>query len=144
MKKYVFRYMSEKEFNLVTSGNVIVGKRYFKARTNSSGVCFLPDRVKFHSDGIEYEFSPEQCFEFMSGIVCDEVLVKFEVVDADLTESYGVYADPINQDWFARISIKELCIPYYDRDMLKPVAQAVRDDEGWDWEAKWKWFKYNG
>lgn len=30
------------------------------------------------------------------------------------------------------------------QSLLKPVAYAVRDDEGWDWEAKWKWFAYNG
>lgn len=141
--RYVFRYMSEKEFYLVTSGNVIVGKRHFRARTNSSGVCFLPSEVEFYSNGIKYQFTPEQCFEFMSGIVCDEVLVKFEVIDADLTESYGVYADPIDLGWFSRITITELCIPYYDMEMLKPVAYAVRDDEGWDFEAKWRWFEYN-
>lgn len=151
-EKYVFRYMSEKEFNLVTSGNVIVGKRHFKARTNSSGICFLPAKVEFYSNGIKYEFTPEQCFEFLYGIVSDDVLVKFEVIDADLTESYGVYADPIDHGWFSRITITELCIPYYDREMLKPVAYAIQDPFAYaipngkslDWEAEWKWFEYNG
>lgn len=136
---YVFRFMSEKEFAMVTSGCDVVGKRHYKARTNSSGVCFLPEIVNFISHGKEFAYSPEQCFEFLSGIVSDDVLVKFEVINAEFTKSYGIYADPEDYDWFARIKIDELCIPKYNREMLKPVGYAIIED----W-FEWKWYKYEG
>ncbi len=135
---FVYRFMSEKEFYLVTSGCQIVGKRYHKCKTSSKGVCFLPEKVNFYSGSQEYSWEPEYCFRFMLGIVSDEVLVKFEVINANLIKSSGIYADPIDDDWYARITIEELCIPFYDREMLRPVAYAI-NERGY----RWKWYSYN-
>ena len=136
---YIYRYMSRNEMFLMSAGVDIKGKRSFKARTSSSGVCFLPEVITFEhtcsrDDSVELcKFSPEEAFEFMRGIVSDDVLVEFFVENADFGRLFahtaGVYADPFND--VNLIMVLELCTPYYNRDMLKPVGYCVPDI--WEW-----------
>lgn len=120
----VYRFMSFKEFNKMLAGVPIVGRKSFNARTSSSGICFLPEVVKFNSsDGEEYEFCPSACFCFLNGIVSSDVLVEFET-DREFQESYGIYADPCGS-YYDCICIRELCIPEYDREILIPLRYCV-------------------
>ena len=76
MGKY-YRYMSFDEFSKLASGCDIIGKRHHKARTSSSGICFLGEYTVINSDNAisQFTFSPEQCLNFLLGIVTNDVLV---------------------------------------------------------------------
>ena len=116
----IYRFMSMKEFQMVTAGCEIVGG-YHKARTSSYGVCFLPEKIKIDE---ERTFDPESSIRFLSGIVCDDVLVEFNVIDPKiLNESWGVYADP--DYYYSRIIIDELCCAHYSINQLVPTRYAV-------------------
>ena len=131
----LYRYMSDVEFQKLTAGCDIIGKREHFARTSSSGVCFLGEVIPAermpYGELEEYmapffTYEPEQAFSFLSGIVAaDSILVEFEVEnDTLLVESGGVYADPEGA-YYDRIVITEYCMPYYNRDMLTPVRYGI-------------------
>ena len=140
----LFRYMSIREFSMMSSGCDIVGKSDFSnCRTNSAGICFLGEETRFTShievyrektDSFETEevrscYSPINCLAFLSGIVSEDVLVEFEVENPDgLRESFGVYADPVNGDYDAVICITEYCIDSYNRDVFVPTRYAMVSD----------------
>lgn len=125
----LYRYMSNKEFMLYTAGVRIAGHNH-QARTTSEGVCFLPEVIN-DVDGCMSSRIPEECIEFLSGIVTDDVLVKFDVLDDSLIkESYGVYANPDTGDWDDFVYITEYCAPYYDRNTMNAVAYAIVDEFG--------------
>lgn len=125
-----YRYMSKEEFNAMLDGKEIVGKQSFNARTSSKGICFLGEDTVFTSLDYDYDtmeevareihFRPTDCYKFLEGIVSDYVLVEFETTET-LTESEGVYSDPINLDWNARIIITEYCIHKYTREIMRPI-----------------------
>lgn len=135
----VYRYMSWGEFNKMAAGLEIVGKRHYNANTTSTGICFLPETVTWSSfDGegyIDYSQRAEECLNFLSGIVSDDVLVEFEADSTRLTETCGQYADPCICEWGAYISITEYCAPSYSRDSIRPLryalVDAIRDTCDW-------------
>ena len=94
----VYRYMSFKEFNTMILGIPVVHKkRAFRARTNSYGFCFLPETTEFSvyseysNERHDFSYNAEQCYEFLSGIVSEDILVEFEVLNESiLFEGYGV------------------------------------------------------
>lgn len=146
-----YRYMSLKEFEKLAAGVVLKrdskyfnGKHYKKARTTSHGFCFVGEETEISTsvekyiyneetdeDVLYYEdvdemFSPVDCISFLDGIVTDDVLVEFENISAELEETSGVYADPINvDDWCARVIVDEYCVDSYSRDTMKPVRYAL-------------------
>ena len=135
---YIYRYMSRNEMFLMSAGVDIEGKQSFKARTSSSGVCFLPEEIPFkhicaYDNSVELcVFDPRHAYEFLAGIVSRDVLVRFSVeednFDRMFSRTHGVYADPFNDNL---ISVPELCTPYYNRDMLEPVGYCV--PSVWEW-----------
>ena len=133
----LYRYMSEREFQLLTAGVEIVGKRHFDAYTDSEGICFLGEKTSFIDESYddekdmyvqeEHSFSPVECISFLSGIVSDDaVLVELET-DAPVRKSAGVYANPLASDWDALIDITEYCIPSYSLDTFCPLRYALVD-----------------
>ena len=127
MKKF-YRYMSLAEMQKLTSGMELIHKGRFHARTDSEGFCFLSEKTKASSlhDENEYVFSPEECYDFLGGIVSSDVLVEFEANDdVSFTESYGIYADPMTDGWDDFIEATEYCIPSYSLDTLKPIRYAM-------------------
>lgn len=124
----VYRYMSRKEFDAVWNGEELIndmdhGAR--RAKTNSVGFCFLGEE----GDGNPY--SPIDSYQFLSGIVSDDILVEFEVLDeSSLTESWGVYADPCWNHWDDTIIVKEYCTTRYSSETLKPLRYTP--DVGFD------------
>ena len=122
----IYRYMSKNEFDLYSAGKEIIGKEHNGCKTTSVGVCFLPEIVRFVSGEETYEWNPEMCLDFLTGIVSkDEILVEFET-DKEMTISKGTYADPIDIcDWFATITIKELCTPSYSAKDCKALRYKV-------------------
>lgn len=136
-----YRYMSNEEFQKLSSGMELTNENMHKtARTASEGFCFLPEVVKFNSyfedEVVSTTFNPVQCYRFLSGIVTNDVLVEFENVSEDLQESFGIYADPINCDYYATIDIVEYCAKSYSRDTMRPTRYAIVGEyyhQGVDW-----------
>lgn len=151
----VYRYMSFREFQLVTSGVELVynSNRWAGARTSSQGYCFLGEdttvrssveRLNPETDELEeaepVEFDPIGCYSFLAGIVSKDVLVEFEVTKtSNLQESSGVYADPFG-GWSDYCEVTEYCTQSYSRDSLVPTKYtcdfkccgAFKDRKWWD------------
>lgn len=119
----IFRFMSRKEFDKLIKGEILYNKKRHQGRTNSIGFCFM---------NIE-DNTPEYAYEFLSGVVDDDVCVVFET-NKKLTESWGVYADP-NGSFFATITEDEYCTTKYSLDEFKIVKMAIPKF----WENEWEW-----
>lgn len=151
----IYRYMSMEEFNSMATWKTMFPRRkHLEARTNSEGFCFFGEETCFE---IEYEksiydendeiidevfctetikYTPEKCIQFLAGIVCEDILVEFEVDESLLTVSEGVYCNPINQDdW---MTITEYCTPTYSRDDFVPLRYGFVDF----WERKTEWYEF--
>lgn len=133
----VYRFMSEKEFTLLSAGCELIHTNARKAKTNSEGFCFLPEKVTFSTNGETVTFKPEQCIHFLGGIVTNDVLVEMET-SVELHEGYGIYADPIDLEWGSTIDITEYSVQRYDRDTFIPVRYAMVDHHG-----KADWYSFN-
>lgn len=150
MKAY--RWMSFSEFTKLYSGCTI--RPYITVRTertSGSGVFFLPENYGESIIGgdpyyyceedptaLEKAYSsmdPERSLWFLNGIVSRDVMVEFEI-NQPMTEAYGCYADPIIQEWDARVTIKELCCPEYNMDTMIPLRYYIPKSE-YDWKGDW-------
>ena len=122
-----YRYMSTEEFALYCAGVPITGRRHYEARTNSRGVCFLGSITSFlNSKGDYYEFTPQECYRFLKGVVDGELLVCYRT-NKRPCEAYGVYADPTTHG-FECITIKEYNFDSYSKDDFELVCyQWARD-----------------
>lgn len=134
----VYRYMSMVEFNHMLWGENIIGRNSFeKMRTTSTGVCFLSEIVEGKTDfGEKVSYRAVDAYWFLMGIVSDDVLVEFEVTDDIFNHTYGNYCHaPLND---CDMVIEELCTPYYNRDICKPLRYCVPDI--YDAEKPLVWF----
>ena len=114
----IFRFMSKEEFDKLLAGETLVNNKNHKANTNSIGFCFMKD-------------DPEYCYEFLSGIVSDEVCVVFET-KKELNKSFGIYADP-SGSFFDNIAKDEYCTEEYSLEDFKIVKMCI--------PRKFKWYK---
>lgn len=130
----VYRYMSTREFRDMLAGCDIIGHSH-NARTTSSGVCFLPMVVDYTDGEKRRACSARYAYNFMRGIVSDDVLVEFESPKGMLFDTEGVYANPHTCGWFDRIIVHELCIPSYNRDNIIPLRYCV--------PCEWEWYNVN-
>ena len=111
----IFRYMSKKEFDKLIKGEVLKNNKHHQGHTNSVGFCFM--KVD--------DNEPRYAYEFLSGVVDDDVCVVFET-NKKLTKSYGVYADPYGS-FFATITEDEDC-------ELTKRGLTRKMPEGWEKE----------
>lgn len=115
----IFRFMSKKEFNKLINGEKLINNTKHKGNTNSEGFCFM-------------EGNPEWAFEFLSGVVSEDICVVFET-DKKLKKTYGIYADPCGS-FFETITKDELCTNTYNKDDFKIIKIAIPDNyEEWNW-----------
>lgn len=121
----IFRYMSKKEFDKLIKGEVLKNNKHHQGHTNSVGFCFM--KVD--------DNEPRYAYEFLSGVVDDDVCVVFET-NKKLTKSYGVYADPYGS-FFATITEDEYCTKEYSLEDFKIVEMTIPDfrKEKWKWET---------
>ena len=122
----VFRFMSEEEFKEYQVGNVLFNDKDHKKngqRTDSIGFCFMD-----YDDQI-----PELAYEYLSGIVSDDVCAIFEVDKSCLTESSGIYADPYCDYFFATMTKVEYCCQSYGKDNFKLLSYAFDVNNGFNW-----------
>ena len=71
------------------------------------------------------DYCPEYAYEFLSGIVSDDVCAVFEVDESLLTKSSGTYAAPLVDDdvgWFSTMDVDEYCCQSYDKNNFKLIA----------------------
>lgn len=114
-----YRYMSYIEFNKYLNYQTI----YPTGRWNCNGVCFLSEKTKVISwkNNIFY-LSPIECLDFLTGIVTEEVLCKFEINKNIITPQLSTYADynwehDLNYDYNnpeTLCTVKEYTLPYYN------------------------------
>jgi len=116
-----YRYMSTEEFALYCAGVPITGRRHYEARTNSRGVCFLGSVTAFNSKDGYYEFTPQECYRFLKGVVDGELLVCYRT-NKQPSEAYGIYADPTTCGLYDYITIKEYNFDSYSKDDFELVC----------------------
>lgn len=137
----LYRYMSMKEFQLLSAGCELENKNTFKkCLTNSEGFCFLGEKTKFViNDTEEVTFSAQECRMFLNGIVSDDILVEFEVADTTgLKEGFGVYASPY--DYEELIRIDEYSVMSYNRDKFVPIRYGMPVPFSY---TKCDWYNFN-
>lgn len=136
----VFRFMSKREFDKYMNGEELVNHTFHgtNANTNSVGFCFM--KVD--------DFSPEEASHFLIGVVDPDVCAVFEI-EADLEETYGVYAKPLRKEtleellkkWGRTFKAKEYCTESYNKDTFHLVEYST------DWwiscvlGKEWTWLK---
>lgn len=121
-----YRFMTFKELAKVTSGMTLSKNKKYKARTASTGYCFMSTA----------DNSPEEAFKFLSGIVSEDVVVLFEA-HQQLKESCGMYATPYG-DWYDTMVVREYCTNSYSRETMIPVKYGIIDKWG-----KIDWYNWN-
>lgn len=128
-----FRFMSFKELDKFLLGNVLENNIKFSeynAKTNSSGFCFMSFQ----------ELKPEFSYNFLSGVVSNDVCVIFETKNK-LKKTYGIYADPFG-GFFDTITQNEYCINKYSNKNFKIIQLAFPSHkETWEWYTDIKQFK---
>jgi hypothetical protein len=119
--------MSFEELNKIMQGETLSHPVNWSEEGNastSSGFCFLGEKTSFKvKDGRVISYDPIECYSFLSGIVTEQVLVEFELVDDNaikIAENCR-YADPSTTGEHDYIYIKEYYINEYNSEILKPL-----------------------
>ena len=114
----VFRFMSMDEFKKYQIGDTLSNNKNhhdYGQKTESVGFCFMDCD----------DYCPECAYEFLSGIVSDDVCVVFEVDESLLIKSSGTYAASLIDDdvsWFSTMDVDEYCCQSYDKNDFKLIA----------------------
>ena len=116
----VFRFMSQEEFEGFQIGDVLLNNTNHKElgqKTDSVGFCFMDCE----------DYSPSSAYEFLEGIVSEDIVAVFEVDESLLTKSSGVYAAPLWWDdvsWFSTMTVDEYCCTFYSNKDFKLLSYA--------------------
>lgn len=105
----VIRFMSAVEFEKYRAGELLTNETKHQAYTSAVGFCFID----------EDDYSAQDAYEFMSGIVSSEVCAVFECKDI-FNHTTGRYADPYGS-FFQSMGVDELCTTEYSKKQLKLV-----------------------
>lgn len=124
----VFRFMSMDEFNDFLCGMKLNNNKKHEAHTNSIGFCFLN----------EEEFDSEYAYDFLKGIVSDDLCAEFETDENNLKKSWGIYADPYGS-FFSTITVDEYCTEQYNNKDFKllRIAKMELNYETLDYDFTW-------
>ena len=118
----LFRFMSIAELKKLLNKEELSNNTKHEAHTNSVGFCFM-----------KYKETPEEAYEYLSGIVSNDVCVVFET-NKRLKKTYGIYADPIGS-FFDTITKDEYCINKYSLKDFK-ILQLAKPK----YSNSWKWY----
>lgn len=118
----VYRYMSEGEFISYSNGNTISAREISPFWKIFDEMNFLKEETKVISfKGNEFIMHPEECICFLTGIVTEEYLCKFEIDDALMHMRTAPYADynwegDENYDWEddRLCTVEEYTTPFYN------------------------------
>ena len=144
----VYRYMSREEFTKLINGTSLHNPTVRDTDYSTScGFCFLAETttfVTFNFDGEEqtFEYTPEDCSSFLGGIVTEEVLVEFEVMDPQLLRSdFATYMNPISTEYEETIYITEYSCHTYDRTVLRPLRYKLCKPNGYTYWDRMPWIQ---
>ncbi len=115
----LFRFMSRAEYNKYRAGRRLLQMTEHSkhAKTVSKGFCFMDVA----------DIKPQRAYDFLSGIVSNEVLCIFECKDLDragLKKSKGLYASYPEPEWRC-----EYCTTSYSKETLRLVK--CKDVHNW-------------
>ena len=115
----IFRFMSKEEITKFIRGEELIhSEEAFNARTSSIGFCFL------NAD----EFDVNEAYDFLYGIVSNDIVVKFEVNESELKKSFGIYANTnCNSNDFS-MKINEYCTTKYSAKTFKLLEIGYPND----------------
>lgn len=97
--------MSDKEYRLLLAGETLTNKTDHAAngcKSTSIGFCFFTEQ-------------PEEAIHWLSGNVCTDWCVTFDIPDQLLTKSRARYRDPERDSWDnpASMWLTEYCLQEY-------------------------------
>lgn len=115
----LFRFMSKDEFEKLINGEELANEKEHAGHTDSIGFCFMPYK---EDEDIEY------AYEYLSGIVTDDIVVVFETDKNNLNKSWGIYADPYGH-FFHTITETEYCTTNYNKNTFKILKYGVNIDK---------------
>lgn len=128
-----YRYMSLEEFVKMSMGKNMQAnyhQQFTHNNTDSKGFCFLASTIVGKStrdNNKTYKFSAEESLKFLSGIVCDEILVEFEENDiVDGNWGYGIYNSFYDPD---DMKINEYSLMEYNKSVLKPLRYVISPND---------------
>ena len=123
----VMRFMSSAEFEKYLTGEVLQNYEKHRARTDAVGFCFLDAE----------EYTANDAYHFLSGVVSPEVCAIFEVDNVPFKEGTGQFADPAANSLgimaifdISTIDVKEYSITEYSRNEFKLVQYC--DNFAWN------------
>ena len=123
----VFRFMSQEEFEGFQISDVLLNNTVHKEsglKSDSVGFCFMDCE----------DYSPESAYEFLEGIVSNDIVAVFEVDESLLTKSSGTYAAPLwcgDSNWFSTMIVDEYCCTFYSNKDFKLLSYA--EPRYFDW-----------
>ena len=115
----LFRFMSKNEFEKLINGEDLVNEKEHSGNTGSVGFCFMQYKK---DEDIEY------AYEYLSGIVTEDIVVVCETDTNNLNKSWGIYADPYGH-FFDTITETEYCTTDYNKNTFKILKYGVNIDE---------------
>ena len=138
---YLWRFMSNEEFNKYNQGKVIKGR--LQSTTTYSDcagkevVCFFPSNTCIGAT----KKAIEDSLDYLGGIVSNNLCAIFAIQDpSNLTNGYGKYASVSY--------IKETYLPEYSNKTLKLECYAIGDRDYWpeddNWDYIFEWQNYKG
>lgn len=143
MDIFVFRFMSKIEFEMYLKGEEIYGKKqeavYSHARNKSVvcfGICEYADSLK------QAESEAKSAYEYMSGIVSDEICAIFKADENIFEKGWGRYADPYGS-FFDTIFVDELMIESYNNKSFELLSYSDNNFINDDFEYNFIFKKYD-
>lgn len=127
----VFRFMSLKELKKYLNEEELINRTKHKAKTSSVGFCFMAEK----------DVSPKDAYDFLLGVVSNELCAEFEVDKNKLNESYGVYADPYGPSFFSSQIVTEYCTEKYSKKDFKLLRIADIEFNNEEREFVFNWHK---
>lgn len=122
----LFRFMSREEFIKLVNGEDLENNTVHEGHTESIGFCFMEEDVCNN---------PEYAYEFLSGVVSEDICVRFET-EVKLKEGYGIYADPYGSFWDTIIKTEYSITKYNNKDfkiLEFAIPVSIVDNEEWQW-----------
>jgi len=134
----VFRFMSNEEFEKYKAGEIIEGRRQ-KSESDSFGkyvICFMPIGGDI-TDMSEIECEPERAYEYLDGIVSDEICAVFQASDDIFEKGRGKYLNPYDVPAFMRV--QEVYSPLYQKNDFTLLSYCKNAHCVWNKDDKWIW-----
>lgn len=126
-----FRYMSAAEFRHYQTGATLHGRAQSGCFTDARGrlvVCFMP----VIGDALG---AARAAYEYLLGVVSNEMCAIFRISDPSYQEGSGRYADPYGA-FLDTMWVREIYLDAYPRETAALIAHCrvpEDTDDAWEW-----------